>query len=94
VKIELKHPYGRGYVDGRHDAEATAAISAFGAIRRAAELARAYDKEASDYDYQVYWLWQEYQQTAEFEKNVVKDAKLCAHTIRRAIRLAIGSEKA
>lgn len=73
MSVEIP-PYCRGVDDERHRSR----IAAFGAIRRAAEVARDYDFIARHYDYE----WQG------------RHAKDAADGVRRAIRAAIGSPKA
>ena len=80
MKVELKHPYGQGYVDGRHDAEVVARTEAFGAIRRAVEKARYHDKRCAD------WRRRDHQEAANTHAYAAK-------RIRRAIRAALGSGK-
>ena len=66
----------------------------FGAIRRAAEVARDYDRKAKQSEYHAYLLWREYQEDAKDDRDY---ARLCyerAEAIRTAIRAAIGSDKA
>jgi hypothetical protein len=66
----------------------------FGAIRRAAEVAREYERKAKQSEYHAYFLWREYQEDAKDDRDY---ARLCyerAESIRTAIRAAIGSDKA
>lgn len=67
--------------------------AAFGAIRRAVEVAREYDRKAKESEYHAYLLWREYQQSGKADRDY---ARLCyerADAIRTAIRAAIGSDK-
>lgn len=67
--------------------------AAFGAIRRAAEVAREYDRKAKESEYHAYLLWREYQESGKADRDY---ARLCyerADGIRTAIRAAIGSDK-
>lgn len=69
-------------------------IAAFGAIRRAVEVAREFERKAKESEYHAYLLWREYQESGEAERDY---ARLCydrADAIRTAIRAAIGSNKA
>ena len=66
--------------------------AAFGAIRRAAEVARDYDRKGKESEYHAYLLWREYQESGEADRDY---ARLCyerADAIRLAIRAAIGSD--
>ena len=74
-----------------HTDEKTSA--AFGAIRRAVEVAREYDRKGKESEYHAYWLWREYQEPGEADRDY---ARLCyerADAIRLAIRAAIESDK-
>jgi hypothetical protein len=78
----------------RKRAAAYSRIEAFGAIRRAAEVAREYDRKAKQSEYHAYFLWREYQEDAKDDRDY---ARLCyerAESIRTAIRAAIGPDKA
>jgi len=78
--------YLRGYADGLADAEASAAyaerLRAFGAIRRAVEVARSCDRFADSCG-----------SNKSFGCNIASSQKWCAEAIRNSIRAAIGSHK-
>lgn len=76
-----REAWNHGYESGRLVTDARNSIEAFGAIRRAAEIARWYDREAVAAD-DAGLMW---------DSLPMRDR---ASGARRAIRAAIGSDKA
>ena len=68
--------------------------AAFGAIRRAAEVAREYDRKAKESQYHALLLWREYQESGKADRDYARLCYARAAAIRTAIRAAIGSDKA
>ena len=75
-----------------HTDEKTRA-AAFGAIRRAAKVAREYDRKAKESKYHAYLLWREYQESGQAERDYARLCYARADAIRTAIRASIGSDK-
>ena len=88
------HPdYEAGRIDQLDADEREARILAFGAIRRAAEVAREYDRKAKKSEYHAYLLWREYQESGKADRDYARLSYERADAIRTAIRAAIGSDK-
>ena len=88
------HPdYEAGRIAQLDADEREARILAFGAIRRAAEVAREYDRKAKESEYHAYLLWREYQESGKADRDYARLSYERADAIRTAIRAAIGSEK-
>ena len=70
--------YARGYARAQRNHDRANRVAAFGAIRRAAEVARKYDRWASEErnEDEEYWVFMD-----------------MAYGVRRAIRAAIGGPK-
>ena len=79
MKIHPKS-YSLGYVRGCSDERDQYRVAAFGALRRAAEFARAADMYADE--------WARHHRHDES-----REARQRADSIRRAIRVAIGSDR-
>jgi hypothetical protein len=82
----MKASYEVGNIRGKHDAEKQARTEAFGAIRRAAEVARYHDAkaQAEKEAHPDQWHY------CEWDYYLHDEAR---NAIRAAIRAAIGSDK-
>jgi hypothetical protein len=93
--------YAAGYIVGRIEAFREAEALAYGAIRRAAEVARRHDTRANyhretirHYVQSGKFLQDDYLLEVETSANSVWHHTECAASVRAAIRAAIESKKA
>lgn len=82
------------FVSGKAEEYERCRALAFGAIRRAAEVARKYDEQAKDWERLAYYTQMEYAETGYEEFVKSQESERHAVLVRHAIRFAIRSPKA